>query len=197
MKVVTLFGSPRVNGNTARLAKEFNNTAESSGADVQSFVLNKMNFKGCQHCEACKTKIDNCVLKDDLTEVLDAVKKTDILVLATPIYFADITAQLKTFVDRCYSYLEPYEHKGRPDTSRISGDKKLVLITAQNASDELFPEVCEKYRMIFRLLGFEESHLIRGCDLMKADGLKTKNREDLIGLARETASKLIKEVRYN
>lgn len=194
MKVVTLFGSPRENGNTATLAKVFNETAESSGADVQSFILNKMNFRGCQHCDACKTKTDKCVLKDDLTEVLDAVKNTDVLVLATPIYFADISAQLKTFVDRCYSYLEPYEQKGMPDSSRISGDKKLVLITAQNRTDEMFFEVCEKYRMIFKLLGFHESYLIRGCDLLKADALKTKNRKDLIDLAGETANKLIKKV---
>jgi len=113
---------------------------------VQTFMLNKMDFRGCQHCDACKTKTDRCVLKDDMTVVLEAVKNTDVLVLATPIYFAHITAQLKTFVDRCYSYLAPFEHKAMPDASRISDDKKLVLITAQNLTDEAFSEVCEKYR---------------------------------------------------
>ena len=190
MNVVTLYGSPRINGNTATLANVFNKTAESSGADVHAFMLNKMNFRGCQHCDMCKTKTDTCVLKDDLTEVLDAVQKTDVLVLATPIYFSDISAQLKTFVDRCYSYLEPFDDKAMPDTSRLSGNKKLVLITAQNRTGEVFSEVCDKYRMIFKFLGFEESHLIRGCDIRDADALKTKNRQDLIDLAEQTAFKV-------
>ena len=188
MKVVTLLGSPRPNGNTATLAKAFNETAEEMGADVKSFMLNKLDFKGCQACDACKTKSNKCVLKDDLAEVLETVENTDILVLATPIYFAEVTAQLKTFVDRCYSYLEPFEVM--PETSRLKPGKKMVLITAQNRGDELFADVCTKYRMIFEFLGFEETHLIRGCDLLAADALKTKNRNDLIELSRDTARKV-------
>lgn len=189
MKVVTLFGSPRPNGNTATLANAFNETAEEMGADVKSFMLNKLDFRGCQACDACKTQSDKCVLKDDLAEVLEAVANTDILVLATPIYFAEVTAQLKTFVDRCYSYLEPFEVM--PETSRLKPGKKMVLIMAQNRGDELFADVCQKYRMIFEFLGFKETHLIRGCELLAADALKTKNRNDLIEFSRETARKIL------
>ena len=49
MKVVTLLGSPRANGNTATLANVFNETTEISGADTRTFMLNKMNFRGCHH----------------------------------------------------------------------------------------------------------------------------------------------------
>jgi len=44
---------------------------------------------------ACKTKLDNCALEDDLTEVLDAVRETDVLVLASPVYYGDLSSQLK------------------------------------------------------------------------------------------------------
>lgn len=189
MKVVTLLGSPRTNGNTATLAKAFNETAKMSGADVETFILNKFELKGCQACDACKTKSDQCVLEDDLAQVLEAVKNTDVLVLATPIYFADITAQLKMFIDRCYSYLEPFETV--PEASRLKPGKKMVLITAQNRTDDLFAEVCAKYRMIFEFLGFKQSYLIRGCELMGVNDLKKKNRDDLVELARETANKII------
>lgn len=189
MKIVALFGSPRVNGNTATLTKTFNKTAEDLGADVQSFYLNKLDAKGCQACDSCKTKTDHCVVKDDLADVLESVKNTDVLVAATPIYFADISAQLKIFVDRCYSYLEPF--KTIPKTSRLKTGKKFVLITAQNRGDGMFAEVCTKYRMIFEFLGFQETHLIRGCDLREADALKTKNRQDLIELTKETAKKVV------
>ena len=117
MKIVALLGSPRTNGNTATLTKTFNKTAEELGADVQTFLLNKLDAKGCQACDACKTKTDHCVIKDDLTDVLESVKNADVLVAATPIYFADISAQFKIFVDRCYSYLEPF--KTMPKASRL------------------------------------------------------------------------------
>ena len=192
MKVVALFGSPRADGNTATLTKTFNKTAEDLGADVQTFFLNKLDAKGCQACDACKTKTEHCVIKDDLTKVLESVKNADVLVAATPIYFADISAQFKTFVDRCYSYLEPFETM--PKTSRLKTGKKFVLITAQNRGEDMFAEVCTKYSMIFEFLGFKETHLIRGCDLRETDALKIKSRQDLFNLAKETAKKVIRPV---
>jgi hypothetical protein len=74
----------------------------------------------------------------------------------------------------------------------LKAGKRFVLITAQNRGEDMFAEVCTKYRMIFEFLGFKETHLIRGCDLMKADALKTKNRKDLIDLSKETARKVVK-----
>jgi len=191
MKVVTLLGSPRVNGNTATLAKVFNETAEKLGADVQTFMLNNLVYKGCQACEICKTKLDRCVIKDDLAPILESVKHADILVLATPVYFADVSSQLKTFVDRCYSYLNPYQTV--PDSSRLEPGKKMVFIITQNhPNGDFFTDISTKYSQIFQLLGFQDNYLIRGCDLLAVDDLRTKNREDLIDLTKETAQKLIK-----
>jgi multimeric flavodoxin WrbA len=192
MKIVALFGSPRPDGNTATLTKTFIKTAEDLGADVQTFLLNKLDARGCQACDACKTKTDHCVIKDDLANVLESVKDADVLVAATPIYFADISAQLKMFVDRCYSYLEPFEIM--PEASRLKAGKKFVLITSQNRGEDMFAEVCTKYRMIFEFLGFKETHLIRGCDLMETDALKTKDCQDLFDLSKETARKVVKSV---
>lgn len=79
MKAVVLLGSPRTSGNTATLAKAFIDTAKALGAAVQSFLLNKLDAKGCQ---ACKTKTDRCVIEDDLAGVLEAVRDTDVLVAA-------------------------------------------------------------------------------------------------------------------
>ena len=189
MKVVTLLGSPRTNGNTATLAQAFIDTAQASGADVQSFLLNKLDAKGCQACNACKTKTDRCVIKDDLADVLEAVRNADIVVAATPIYFADVSAQFKIFVDRCYAYLEPFDDM--PANSRLKTGKKFVLITAQNRDEGLFNEVCTKYLRIFKFLGFQETHLVRGCGLREADALIKKNRQDLIALSKETAERVL------
>lgn len=192
MKVVTLLGSPRPKGNSATLAKTFIETAEGLGADVQTFALNRLSFRGCQACETCKTKLDRCVLKDDLTEVLEAIRHTDILVLASPVYFADVSSQMKTFIDRCYSFMDPFHEF--PESSRLEPNKKMVLILTQNQPyEDLFADIYPKYDLVFHLLGFKNNYLIRGCDLLEADALKTKNREDLILLAKETAQKLISQ----
>jgi len=82
---------------------------------------------GCQACYACKTKLDRCILKDDLTPVLEAVKNSDVLVIATPTYYGDVSGQLKCFMDRTYSYLKPdYITNSQP--SRLAPGKKLVFI---------------------------------------------------------------------
>lgn len=198
MNIVTLLGSPRPKGNSTTIANAFIKTAEKLNADVQTFALNKLSYKACQACETCKTKLDHCVLKDDLTQVLEAVQQADILVLASPVYFADISAQLKTFIDRCFSFLsypevnedatrmEPY-----PDGNRLAPNKQVVLILTQNQPDELFADLAVKYDLIFQFIGFKEIHVIRGCNLGAADDIKTKSRDDLIEQAEETARKLI------
>ena len=191
MKVVILLGSPRPKGNSATLAKSFNEAAEELGANVQTFALNKLTYRGCQACETCKTKLDRCVLKDDLAQVLDAIRDTDVLVLATPVYFGDIPGQMKMFIDRCFSYLVP-DFLEAPESSRLAPGKKMVFIQIQNQPNEdLFADIFPKYNFVFHLLGFRDNHLIRGCDLREADDLIIKKREDLMELTKDTAMKLI------
>ena len=74
MKIVTLLGSPRPKGNSTAIAKHFCETAEKLGAEIETFSLNKLKFRGCQACMTCKTKLEKCVLKDDLSLVLEAVE---------------------------------------------------------------------------------------------------------------------------
>lgn len=191
MKVVCLLGSPRPKGNSTTLAKIFCEAAEELGANVQTFALNKLSYRGCQACETCKTKLDRCALKDDLAQVLDAIRDTDILVLATPVYFGDISGQMKMFIDRCFSYLVP-DFLEAPESSRLASGKKMVFIQTQNQPNEdLFADIFPKYDLVFHLLGFRDNHLIRGCDLREADDLITKKREDLMELTKDTAVKLI------
>ena len=98
MKIVSLLGSPRPRGNSTFIANRFCDIARNRNAEVESFALNKMKYRGCQACMTCKTKLDRCVLKDDLTEVLDAVREADVLVLATPVYYGEVSSQLKAFI---------------------------------------------------------------------------------------------------
>ena len=162
MKIICLLGSPRPEGNSARIARRFMETAAELGAEARIFELNRLNVKGCQGCWACKKKFDMCVTRDDLRDALDGILKADILVLATPIYCRDITAQLKCFIDRCFAYLVP-DYLTNPIPSRMPPGKKLVFIITQGFPDEKrFADLFPRYDNFLRtLIGFAESHLIR------------------------------------
>lgn len=161
MKIVSLLGSPREMSNSSTIANRFCTTAQKLGAEVRTFTLNDLNFRGCQGCYACKTKLDRCVLKDDLTEVLEAVRDTDILVLASPVYFWDVSAQMKAFLDRSFSFLRP-DFLTNPNRSRLTPGKKLVFILAQNNPDKnSFSNIFEKFDLFFRWFGFTDTRQIR------------------------------------
>jgi multimeric flavodoxin WrbA len=165
MKIVSLLGSPRSNGNSTAIARRFTETAESLGAETKTFELNRLTYRGCQGCYACKTKLDTCVVEDDLTEVLEAVKEADVLLLASPVYYGDVTAQLKGFLDRTFSYLVP-DYFVNPQPSRLIPGKKLVFVSVQGHPDqEKFGDVFPRYDSFLRWYGFGESRLIRACGL--------------------------------
>jgi multimeric flavodoxin WrbA len=189
MKVLTVLGSPRIDGNSTQLAKVFNEVTTGAGADVSTVTLNTLSFRGCQACDACKTVSERCVLKDALAAVLEAVEQTDVLALATPVYFSDVSAQTKAFIDRCYSFLAPYTTV--PERSRLPEGKRMVFIVTQNWPDEdVFSDVFPRYDAMFNAIGFKENKCIRGCSLGTSDALSTNNRDDLILLAKKTAQEL-------
>jgi len=164
MKIVTVLGSPRKKGNSNTIAMAFGDKAESLGAEVKTYHLNGMDFKGCQGCYACKTKQDSCILKDDLTEVLEAIHEADVLVMASPVYFWDISGQLKSFVDRTYSYLRP-DFFNRPDPCRLPEGKKGLLILTQGAEEREHRDVPQKYEHFMEHYGLHDRKTIRGAGI--------------------------------
>ena len=190
MKVLSLLGSPREKGNSSALANRFCTTAQKLGAEVRTFTLNDLNFRGCQGCMACKTKLDRCALEDDLTEVLEAVRETDILVLASPVYYWDVSAQMKAFLDRTFSFLVP-DFITNPQKSRLEPGKKLVFILAQNNPDKnSFTNIFPKFDYFFKAYGFVENHLIRAFGVGGPGEVEA--HEDVMKLAEATAEKICK-----
>ena len=164
MKLVCLLGSPRSNGNSATIANRLSAAAKLLGAETRTFELNRLTYRGCQGCYACKQTLDHCVVRDDLTEVLAAVAAADAVVLASPVYYGDISAQLKGFIDRTFSYRKP-DYPTNPEPSRLS-PKKLVFVLTQGHPDEsLFADVFPRYEMFLKWMGFTETHLIRACGI--------------------------------
>jgi NAD(P)H-dependent FMN reductase len=165
MDIVCLYGSPRKQGNSATVARHFLRRAEAQGATVQSYYLNNLRFRGCQACDRCKTSAENCVLQDDLTPVLNAVFAADLVVIASPVYYSDVSSQLKGFIDRTYSFLLPgYIAKKHP--SRLPRPKPLVFILTQGHRDPaMFADILPRYQDIFQWTGFAETYPLRVVDV--------------------------------
>jgi len=188
MKIVCLLGSPREKGNSATIAKRFCSTAERLGAEVRTFVLNKLDYQGCQGCMACKTKLDRCILKDELTQVLDAVRETEVLLLASPIYFGDLSSQMKAFVDRAYSFLAPPSGANLHPCRLPPGKKLVFVLTQANPDESLFADTFSRYDYFFKWWGISESHLLRACGVREAGEIE--GRRDVLEQAEKLARQL-------
>ncbi|MEW6219923.1 MAG: flavodoxin family protein [Thermodesulfobacteriota bacterium] len=188
-KVVCLLGSPRPHGNSATLARHFLAEAERLGAAVTAFPLNTLSYRGCQGCYACKTRLDHCILQDDLAPVLAAVAACDILVLASPTYYGEVSSQLKAFIDRTFSFLVP-DYVTNPRRSRLAPGKAAVFVLCQAHPDETaFADIFPRYSFFFRWYGFTESHLIRCCGVRDAG--EVAGRRVALDLAVATARRLL------
>jgi multimeric flavodoxin WrbA len=188
MKILTLLGSPRKKSNSSAIAKRFADAAEKLGAEVKSYTLNDLKYRGCQACMACKKKLEKCALKDDLGEVLDAVQESDVLVMASPVYFGEVSSQLKAFIDRMYSFLKP-DYTTNPSPVRLTPGKKLVFVLSQGQPDEkAFSDIFPRYDYFMKWYGFKESHLIRACGVREAGDIES--RQDILTLADEIARKV-------
>ncbi len=185
MKVACLMASPRKKGNSVHIAKRICEKAASKGAEIKYFYLNEMKYVGCQACMACKTGSEKCVINDDLEEVLDAVAEADVLVLASPVYFGDVNAQMKGFIDRAFSFLVP-DFYFADNKSRLKPGKKLIFVLTQGHEDmNSFADIFPRYEFFFSWYGYTKQVAIRGAGLLDEEDVAAK--KDIIKEADKVA----------
>ncbi|MGN0468439.1 MAG: flavodoxin family protein [Acutalibacteraceae bacterium] len=98
-KVLILSGSPRKGGNSDLLCDEFMKGAKESGNETEKIRVAEKKIGYCCGCYACKNS-GVCAIKDDMAEILQKMIDADVIVLASPVYFYSIDAQLKALIDR-------------------------------------------------------------------------------------------------
>lgn len=105
-KVLILAGSPRKNGNSDVLGQQFALGATAAGHQVETIYLGDMKLNFCIACDTCR-KNGRCFQQDDAEGIIDKMIEADVIVLASPVYFYTLSAQMKTLIDRCVSrYLQ-------------------------------------------------------------------------------------------
>jgi len=104
--IVLLAGSPRAGANSDKLAEAFKNGAEAAGKHFKLFRVADMKIGSCIGCQSCLKNKGACFKKDDMQEIIEAIRVADAVVFASPIYFFAISAQLKLAIDRTYALLK-------------------------------------------------------------------------------------------
>lgn len=99
-KVLILSGSPRKGGNSDLLCDEFMRGASETGNQAEKISVTEKKIGYCSACYFCHQSNGVCAKKDDMTEILQKMIDADVIVLASPVYFYSIDAQLKTVIDR-------------------------------------------------------------------------------------------------
>lgn len=153
MQICILNGSPRLNGNTAELAKPFLEELTTGGAKLVNYTLAQMNIASCKGCYHCQDVADEygCFQKDDMHTVATSIMESDLIVLMTPIYTWFCTTELKAVLDRFYGLAKFYRSA---EGNYVEGKRIAILAThgydAAYAADPFvigIQRMCEHYHM--------------------------------------------------
>ncbi len=194
MKVIGFNGSPRKSGNTVTLIETVLKGAADKGAETRLVNLNEINAKGCQGCEACKKAPGKCVLKDDLTPLLEEMTECDAIVLGTPIYWFRESAQFKALIDRFYCFMGVEKNAETGETSPyfvFPGGKKFVIVTSQgDEMPEMYQQTLDWLNLVVSILGSAGTELITHCG-SENDKDSAKNNAELMSKAEAAGAALV------
>jgi len=181
--------SPRKKGNTAWTVERILEGAEENGAKTKIWYSGDLEIKPCKGCNACQKKDHGCSIKDDMQKLYKEIKKSDAIVLGSPVYMGQMSAQAKLFTDRLYALYAAASSKSAKDKT---AKKKLVLVFTQGDPDEsLYREYFEHTKKGFQILDFDVQsvHFVADTDKEPAKdrkGLKAEMNEIGAALALKT-----------
>ena len=163
-KVLILAGSPRKNGNSAALCQEFARGAGETGNEVEIIYLRDKKIAYCVACYYCKDHDGVCVIKDDMAEILDKMNAADVIVMASPVYFYSIDAQMKALIDRTVA-----------QWLKIRDKTFYYIMTAAEDSGWVMDCTLECLRGLAKCLkGSKEGSVIYGKGVYEAGAIKDK-----------------------
>lgn len=161
--IVIITGSPRSGGNTDLLAEAFIEGAKENGNLVTRFDAGRMTIKPCQDCQYCFSHEGECCQKDEMQEIYKALYKADMLVLASPVYWFGLSAQIKTAIDRFYVHVT----KAFPIK-----ETALLLVYADTDTTVEAPSVAN-YKAIIDYLGWKDRGVITQSGVEAKGDIKT------------------------
>jgi multimeric flavodoxin WrbA len=158
-KVIAFIGSPRKKGNTVTIIEEIMKGAKQAGAEVKIYYLNDMKIKPCQGCFYCRG-IETCAIRDEMQPIYEDIRRCDAIIIGSPIYMYQVTAQTKLFFDRLFPLID-VNFKPR------FGEKKSVMVYSQGHPDpDAFKESIAINEKMLRLggLNIAETIIVSGAN---------------------------------
>ena len=153
MNILILSGSPRKGGNTESLAEAF---AKGAVAHHHVEIVSVRNYKvnPCLGCNICFKTNGACAQKDDMTLIYEKMSQADMLVIASPVYFYSISAQLKAIIDRFHN----------PIRDSFNIQKMALLLVGAASLPELFDAILTEYNLCLKFFSIEDvgNVLVRG-----------------------------------
>jgi len=190
MKIVGYIGSSRKSGNTAWAVNKILEGAKEQGAETRSWCFSDLNIKPCGGCLCCHEGDGSrgCVINDDMQKLYGALEHADALVLGSPIYMGQMSAQTKLFTDRLFAQISP---RFSPHYKEKEVKKKLILVFTQGNPDSgMFQVYLDYTKHIFQLLEFD----VKGVHVVA--GMRTEpaqERKDLHTVMKDIGSSLVAE----
>lgn len=161
-KIVILSSTPRRGGNSERLCEAFQRGASEAGQAAEIIRLREQRIGYCTACDACQKNGGRCVIQDDMAPLLDKLIAAEVIVLATPVYFYTLSAQLKTVIDRCYARY-----------TAISDKEFYFLVTAAVGQKQLLERTVESLRGFTACLdGAKERGIVYGSGVWHAGDIQ-------------------------
>ena len=151
MHIIILLGSPHKNGTTARLAAAFEKGAVNAGHTVETVFVPGKKIAPCLSCGVCR-KTGACVQRDDAPAVLEKLMRADGIAFVSPLFYFNLTAQLKALIDRFY---------GVP-ALRDKHPKACLLTAGADVDDWAFDAVKGEFDVLCRYMQFENAGIVAG-----------------------------------
>jgi multimeric flavodoxin WrbA len=166
-KVLILSSSPRKHGNSSTLCDRFMEGAAEAKHQVEKVALAEKKINYCTGCYACRAN-GKCAQKDDMAQILDSMMAADVIVMATPVYFYTMCAQMKTVIDRTVARY-----------TKIAGKDFYFIVTAADSNTAALKRTIEGFRGFTSCLpGAKEKGIVYGAgaweigDILTSDTMK-------------------------
>lgn len=142
MRAMIVYGSPRgTNSASHRLGEKFAQGLKESGWEADEITLSQKNIKHCIGCYTCWTKTPGvCVHKDDMAQILPKYENLDLLIIASPLYYYNVTGLMKNYIDRQLPLVTPYLVKSGDTTTHDARSRSLENLKVIAISVCGFPE---------------------------------------------------------
>lgn len=161
-KVIFICGSPRKGGNTNQLVKAAAEAAELAGVDVTVVDATELKFKvaGCTACMRCKASEEyRCVIADEVSDFVATLPEYDAIVMASPLYWWGLTAQLKIVIDRMFC-LEKFDESTEKVTSSLDGKITGLLATAAGEIENNLDIIDRQWKEASAFMGMKYKSLL-------------------------------------